>query len=58
MNGASAVSGEKEMTCWLANPDVQMSEGIQNVIFNLMNTSVVWFLQHPELNDPCLPKAQ
>lgn len=35
-----------------------MSEGIQNVIFNLMNTSVVCLLQHPERNDPSLPEAQ
>lgn len=41
----------------MANP-VQMTEGIQNVIFNLMNTSAVWLLQHPERNDPSLPKAQ
>lgn len=42
----------------LANLVVQTSEGIQNVIFNLMNTSVVWLLQHSELHDPSLHKSQ
>lgn len=41
----------------LAKPKVQMSEGIQNVVFNLMNTSVVWVLQHAEATELSLPKA-
>lgn len=35
-----------------------VSEGIQNVIFNLMNTSVVRMLQHTELTEMSLPKAE
>lgn len=35
----------------------KVSEGIQNVIFNPTNTSVVWVLKHTELTELSLPKV-